>query len=556
MLRPYHANDASLWPRLAGGKMVRLLAFGGTCAVAAATLFSPFATFASGAPWRWALGGICLAAGFITTTFAIIAALQSARRWRSAAMMAQQQLLLPQLVTMTDAASVIATAITAPLPHVDAPHMPTAAEPTPIPAPATAAQATEHLAHKPSGMHATATQTVPSHTVLYDPLTGAITHSALMMRLEGDIAFALDHDRPLGLAIFDLDHFRTINTLYGYPFGDEVLFAVAERLRSRLTDDTLLARLGADRFAVVWAGTHFPQARALTESIITFMAAEPLMITNPTSGRGERVQVTLRAGLALCPDDGHSAAALLELAEHALSQRSIPNPLRDHDEQFAYPAAMDEMNGGQLPEVPPGFREASTDPLSLSYLDVMLAKNGSIQALASAMEARDIEGVDHARNLAELAQETALLLGRSVEESRLVGLAALLHDVGNLGIPAEILQKTEPLSTEEWAFVREHPHLGQRLLSSVGGVLAAIAPIIAAQRERWDGSGYPLGTREEAIPLGARIVAVCDVYGALVSERPYRRAFTHAEALGELERCAGTQFDPAVVAAFIASASA
>ncbi len=555
MLRPYHAGDASPWPQWGRGRFVSLLALGGTATVAAAVLLSPFASFTNGAVWRWGVASACLVLGFAASLLATGYALRTARRWQTAAVEAQHQLLLPQMTTVTDATAVALTnAITAPLAHV-APlaTMPVTAPGWPMPPETdTATRGTAPATGEPDrrrGTHATATQPVSApHTVLYDPLTGAITHSALMSRLEADVAFAMEHDRPLALAIFDLDHFRTINTLYGYAFGDEVLFAVAERLRSRLSEDALLARLGADRFAVVWAGTHFAQARAVTEGILTALGAEPLTLTQAANGHTERVRVTLRAGLALCPDDGRSAAALLELAEQALAHSGSFNALRDTDEHLALPSggAFAEQQG----------QEPSPANVALSYLDVMLAKNGSIQALASAMEARDIEGIDHARNLAELAQETALLLGRSVEESRLVGLAALLHDVGNLGIPAEILQKSDPLSTEEWAFVREHPHLGERLLTSVGGVLAAIAPIIAAQRERWDGSGYPLGTRGEAIPLGARIVAVCDVYGALISDRPYRRAFTHAEALGELERCSGTQFDPAVVAAFISSADA
>ncbi|MBA3823391.1 MAG: diguanylate cyclase [Ktedonobacterales bacterium] len=560
MLRPYHASDATPLPRLSGSKLVSLLALGGTFAVAAITLFSPLALFINDTVWRWAVGSTVLVAACATLVLGAMEAMRAEQRWRVAAVTAQQQLLLPQMHTPV-AADVpplaITTIDTAPLaiptlvggrsfgeathPSVDAP----------LPPRQVAAAPERRRGHVPTALPA-----LTNHPVLYDSLTGAITHSALMTRLEADVALALTHARPLALVVFDLDQFRSINTLYSYAFGDEVLIAVAERLRSQLGEETLLARVGADRFAVVWSGTQFPQARALTEGILTAVAQEALAIASAPGEPSERVRVSLRAGLALCPDDGRSAAALLDLAEHALREGGTTNLLRHAAPSLTLPEA--PLYAAELPPFAPSHElpSAGTEPWGMSYLDVMLAKNGSIQALASAMEARDIEGIDHARNLAELAQETALLLGRSVEESRLVGLAALLHDVGNLGIPAEILQKSDPLSTEEWAFVREHPHLGERLLTSVGGVLAAIAPIIAAQRERWDGSGYPLGSAGEVIPLGARIVAVCDVYGALVSERPYRPAFTHEEALGELERGAGTQFDPAVVAAFIASATA
>jgi two-component system, cell cycle response regulator len=556
MLRPYHASDVSPHMLPGTGRLVGLMILSGTLVLFAIAAMSPIG---AASLWRWLLGGVCMAIGAGAAAFAITEALGMARRWRTAAVVAQHQLLLPQIVTVTDPmpSPPITEAVTAPLaampstPASEPAPMTPAMPETEIPA------ATEQLSRR-SGAVATATQTAKPHSVVFDPLTGAVTYSALMARLETDVAFAIEHDRPLALALFDLDNFRTINTLYGFPFGDEVLFALAERLRAHLTEDALLARMGTDRFAVVWSGTPFPQARALTESLLGAVATQPLLITDPTSQHQERLRVTMRAGLAHCPDDGRDAAALIDLAEHALQRHEAGNALRDSGPLVTYPTMYADAADTDAPHAEADAEQATdqTEQWPPSYLDVMLAKNGSIQALASAMEAREVEGVDHARNLAELAQETALLLGRSVEESRLVGLAALLHDVGNLGIPIEILQKNEPLSSEEWAFVREHPHLGQRLLTSVGGVLAAIAPIIAAQRERWDGTGYPLGTRGEAIPLGARIVAVCDVYGALISERPYRAAFTHEEALAELKRCAGTQFDPAVIDAFISSASA
>ncbi len=394
---------------------------------------------------------------------------------------------------------------------------------------------------------------------MYDPLTGAITHTALMTRLATDVAFAVDHDRPLALVVFDIDGFRAINTRYGHRFGDEVLFAVAERFREKLAEGDLLARLGSDRFAIVRAGQDFPGVQQLVEQIVAAVSHAPLLVlheASPIPGHHEQVRVTLRAGLALCPDDGTTADELLRTAESALSRETPPNLLRD---EGLPPDAYASPPGAQMsPDLGNRAQRAPSAPLAapypISYIDDMTQRHSSIHALTAALEAHDMEAVAHARNLAELAQETALLMGRSIEESRLVGLAALLHDVGNLGIPVEILQKTEPLTAEEWAFVREHPHLGERLLTSVGGVLAAIAPIVASHRERWDGLGYPAGLRGEAIPLGARIVAVCDVYGALRSSRPYRPALTHEEALAEIQRNAGTQFDPDVVQAFITAA--
>ncbi len=406
-----------------------------------------------------------------------------------------------------------------------------------------------------------------SRSVVYDPLTGAVGHAPFMARLGPDVEFAQQHQRPLALALFDIDNFHAINQKYGYSAGDDVLFVVAERIRSLLGEGDVLARLGADRFAVVWAGMPAQPAQQAVERILQAVGSQPLTLPTDNKFRvAETVPVTLRAGLALCPDDGYTAQALLDVALDAVVSRSR-HSARRAPQVSCWPYSADVTAQGDPPALPttplsapaqpaapdlPATPESNVRPLTpVSYIDAMAKENSSIQALTSALEAQDPDGIVHARHLAELAEQTAIIMGRSTEEARLVGLGALLHDVGNLGIPAEILEKPAPLTPEEWSFVRKHPDLGYRLLTSVGGVLAAVAAIVAAHRERWDGTGYPAGLSGNQIPLGARIVAVCDVYGALISTRPYRSAHSPAEAVAEVRRQAGTQFDPAVVEAFV-----
>ncbi len=126
---------------------------------------------------------------------------------------------------------------------------------------------------------------------------------------------------------------------------------------------------------------------------------------------------------------------------------------------------------------------------------------------------------------------------------------ALLHDIGKIGVPDRILRKPGPLTEREWETMRSHPDLGARIIANIP-FLEEVATIVRAHHERWDGSGYPEGLAEEEIPLGARIFAVADGFDAMTSDRPYRRGRPLEEALAEVERCAGTQFDPAVVRAF------
>jgi len=134
---------------------------------------------------------------------------------------------------------------------------------------------------------------------------------------------------------------------------------------------------------------------------------------------------------------------------------------------------------------------------------------------------------------------------------RLVRLAALLHDIGKVGIPHEILHKPGPLTDDEWSVMRRHPKIGRQILAQAGGKFELLSHIVVAHHEHWDGKGYPYGLSGETIPLGARILAVIDSFDAMTSNRPYRKAMPVSDARNELQRCAGQQYDPRVVAAFL-----
>ncbi|HEV7845501.1 MAG TPA: HD domain-containing phosphohydrolase [Thermoleophilaceae bacterium] len=174
-----------------------------------------------------------------------------------------------------------------------------------------------------------------------------------------------------------------------------------------------------------------------------------------------------------------------------------------------------------------------------------------VRSLAAAIEARDGYTGGHSDEVQRLSTAVALRLGfdrAAIDEIRTV---ALLHDVGKIGIPDHVLHNPDPLSREEWAVMRQHPVIGERILEPLPG-LSEVARAVRHEHERWDGTGYPDGLSGEDIPLAARVVLACDAYHALVSDRPYRRALPRDEALRELEFCSGTQFDPAVIEALVA----
>ena len=153
--------------------------------------------------------------------------------------------------------------------------------------------------------------------------------------------------------------------------------------------------------------------------------------------------------------------------------------------------------------------------------------------------------------MVQYAEAVAHELGCSEEEIHLLCLATLLHDIGKIGIPDAILHKPGPLNEEEWVLMRNHPEISRQILVQAGGVFGQLGNIVVAHHERWDGYGYPHGLAQEAIPLIARIVSVLDSYDAMTARRVYREPLTTTEARAELQRCAGTQFDPRIVEAFL-----
>ena len=178
------------------------------------------------------------------------------------------------------------------------------------------------------------------------------------------------------------------------------------------------------------------------------------------------------------------------------------------------------------------------------------AYSAVVRSLAAALSARDGCTGEHSNTVRDLAVAVGSAMGLEGRALAEVEAGALLHDVGKIGIPDAILHKPGPLNDPEWDLMREHPAIGERILRQLPG-LANVALAVRHEHERWDGKGYPDGLTGEEIPLTSRIILVCDAYNALVSDRPYRSRLTQAEAMRELDRCAGSQFDPGVVATLL-----
>jgi diguanylate cyclase (GGDEF)-like protein/putative nucleotidyltransferase with HDIG domain len=349
---------------------------------------------------------------------------------------------------------------------------------------------------------------------LTDPLTGLGNHRHFHERLERELQHAHERNLPLTLCFIDVDDFKRINDRFGHPAGDRVLSQLAARLRQ--TGEAF--RLGGDEFALLLPGYGESAALTAGSSVVERISALDLEQVGP---------VTVSAGVAISPQHAAERDELIRLADSALywAKEYGKNRVRAYRPDVIELAELKRLASG--PDRAARFRAAAS--------------------LARAVDARDVYTGSHSQRVAELAARTARRLGLPDEEVELTRLAGSLHDLGKLAIPEEILRKPGPLTEPERIVLERHPQIGFRMLESLG--VDPVADWVLHHHERWDGSGYPDGLSGEQIPLGARIIFVADAYDAMISERVYRRRVSPEEAIAELGRCAGTQFDPDVVAA-------
>ncbi len=306
-------------------------------------------------------------------------------------------------------------------------------------------------------------------------------------------------ERPAILGLFDLDGFKQYNDTYGHPAGDALLARLGAKLAESVSDHGRAYRLGGDEFCVL-----IPRGESSAHGVIDLAAAALAEI-----GDGFTVQSSY--GVVRMPEEACDGEAALQLADQRL---------------YAHK----------------GMGRAS-------------AKRQSRDVLMQALREHTPQLGDHTQDVRELAEAvTRRLMLRpgfddiEVEVER-VGNTADLHDIGKMAIPRDILDKPGPLTDEEWVFMRRHTIIGDRIISAAPA-LGDVAAAVRATHERWDGTGYPDAIAGTDIPLAARIVTVCDAFDAMTTERPYTASRRTTDAVIELNRCAGSQFDPTVVTAF------
>jgi diguanylate cyclase (GGDEF)-like protein len=350
---------------------------------------------------------------------------------------------------------------------------------------------------------------------LTDPLTGLGNHRHFHERLQRELVAAEEETRPLTLCLVDIDNFKRINDGYGHPAGDRVLSQVAARLRQ----GGEAFRLGGDEFALLLPGLDEHTAVTVAESVVDRIAGLQLDVVGA---------ITVSAGVATYPFQGAGRDDLVRLADSALywAKEHGKNRVRVYRPDVVELAELKRLAAG--PDRAARYRAAAS--------------------LAQAVDARDVYTVSHSGRVSELAARIALRIGGDSELVELTRLAGSLHDLGKLAIPEEILRKPGSLTESERLVLERHPQIGFRMLESLG--VDPVAEWVLHHHERWDGTGYPGGLAGDQIPIGARIIFVADAFDAMTSDRVYRRRLSTGDALAELSRCAGTQFDPSIVAAF------
>lgn len=346
-----------------------------------------------------------------------------------------------------------------------------------------------------------------------DFVTGVYNHRFMHEYLEKAVRAARTRNRGVAIVFMDVDNFKAFNDSLGHGVGDRVLQTVAQQLRLTTDRVGVVGRSGGDEFMVVLPNHTASQTRALIEAFQDWMS-----ISAPPVQGMFRIQMS--CGYAVMPDDGETASELLAAADARLYRAKARNG-----------RPVDGSGAGN------GAGERT------------LGVYGLLDRLLDGIHEKDNYTRSHCEKAAEYASAFAQALGLSPSAHRSLRLAALLHDVGKVGVPEHILCKPGPLTDQEIEIVRHHVEVATQLIVDVPNA-DEVRAVVRHHRERWDGSGYPHGLVGDAIPYLSRVLAVADAYAAITLDRPYGAALSPEDAHAELKRVAGTQLDPELVEAF------
>jgi diguanylate cyclase (GGDEF)-like protein len=349
---------------------------------------------------------------------------------------------------------------------------------------------------------------------LRDQQTGLFHHGYLQTRLEEEIARARAGEGCTGIIMLDVENFKLINATHGHDVGDAVLREVAEVLTATCEPTDVVGRCGADEFMVIRPGCATGETNDLAERLEHRFAQSSLVAD------GETIPVRCAIGISGYPASGSTGLEVVARAEEAIYE---------------------SRRGGQ----------SSTRLQRIGPRQLRLRGNfAPVAELVNALLARDGDTASHVEHVNALASAFSLELALSKEETDALLLSSVLHDVGKVAIPSDVLRKPGRLTPQEIQVIRRHPRIGADLLEHTPG-FELTADAVLHHHERFDGTGYPHGLAGEAIPLVARVLSIIDAYSAMMIDRPYHKGIPAGAALAELRAHAGSQFDPYLVERFV-----
>jgi len=350
-----------------------------------------------------------------------------------------------------------------------------------------------------------------------DEMTGLFNRRHFEERIKEEISRHGRDGEDFSILYLDLDNFKTYNDIYGHPTGDILLNQIGKIIKGSIRGADQAFRYGGDEFVVILPGTGMADAHIVAERV-----------RGEIAGRMEEmdVAVTCSIGVSTYPADGVIPGELVTVADTA--------------QYFA------KRTGGNRVYLSSKVLSEPLDDVGVSSRHNGLS---TIYALASIVEARDPYTYGHSKRVNSYAVALAEKAGLSPDEVSRVSTAAMLHDIGKIGIPDRVLNKKSKVIGEDWEVIKAHCRLGATIVGRIPNLVPCVS-IILHHHERWDGGGYPEGLKGEEISMEARILAIADSFEAMTSARPYRAALSSEQAVEELRRCAGSQFDPELVRVF------
>lgn len=378
--------------------------------------------------------------------------------------------------------------------------------------------------------------------VFTDSHTGLYNHHYLEEILAAEFARAKREHSALSVIMLDIDYFKSINDLYGHKFGDQVIKQFADRLRRIVRKYNSVVRYGGEEFVVISPETGHAPALHMAQRLLDAVNLDTF------GTKRDSVKLKLSIAVVTYPDDGTPKALdMIAFAERILNKAKEMGGNRvfssaDLKKNIRQNAA---RKNAQDPDVQ--YLQHKIDRLNKRANENLIE---AIFAFARTIECKDHYTGEHVEKTVRYATKLAEKLGLNTDDVLLIKQAAMLHDLGKIGVSERILLKPAKLSAKEFEAIKEHPQIGADIIRPIH-MLHDIVPLIMYHHERWDGKGYPLGLKGEEIPVGARVIALADTYQALTSNRPYRKAFNKGRALEIIEEASGTQFDPHIASTFL-----